>query len=91
MKRISLATSLYRTAMSGLLDAAREVKDAGTFGYVDRSIADTRSRRLHAGLTATGRSLWTNVTADEIGPTQVSTFLVPPGVPFVWRCGPPLP
>jgi 2-methylisocitrate lyase-like PEP mutase family enzyme len=36
VKRISLATSLYRTAMSGLIDAAREVKAAGTFGYVDR-------------------------------------------------------
>jgi len=38
VKRISLATSLYRTAMSGLLDAAREVKAAGTFGYVDRGV-----------------------------------------------------
>jgi 2-methylisocitrate lyase-like PEP mutase family enzyme len=38
VKRISLATSLYRTAMSGLIDAAREVKDAGTFGYVDRGV-----------------------------------------------------
>ncbi len=36
VKRISLAGSLYRAAMSGLLDAAKEVKDAGTFGYVDR-------------------------------------------------------
>ena len=25
-------------AMTGLLDAAREVKDKGTFGYLDRSI-----------------------------------------------------
>jgi 2-methylisocitrate lyase-like PEP mutase family enzyme len=38
VKRISLATSLYRSAMSGLLDAAREVKDKGTFGYVDRGV-----------------------------------------------------
>jgi 2-methylisocitrate lyase-like PEP mutase family enzyme len=38
VKRISLATSLYRTAMSGLIDAAREVKTAGTFGYVDRGV-----------------------------------------------------
>jgi 2-methylisocitrate lyase-like PEP mutase family enzyme len=36
VKRISLAGSLYRAAMSGLLDAAREVKDKGTFGYLDR-------------------------------------------------------
>ena len=38
VKRISLATSLYRAAMSGLVDAAREVKDKGTFGYVDRTM-----------------------------------------------------
>jgi 2-methylisocitrate lyase-like PEP mutase family enzyme len=38
VKRISLATSLYRTAMSGLIDAAREVKDTGTFGYVERGV-----------------------------------------------------
>ena len=39
VKRISLATSLYRAAMTGLLDAAKEVKDKGTFGYLDRSIS----------------------------------------------------
>jgi 2-methylisocitrate lyase-like PEP mutase family enzyme len=39
VKRISLATSLYRAAMSGLIDAAREVKDKGTFGYVDRGVS----------------------------------------------------
>jgi 2-methylisocitrate lyase-like PEP mutase family enzyme len=38
VKRISLATSLYRMAMTGLLTAAREVKDHGTFGYLDRSV-----------------------------------------------------
>jgi 2-methylisocitrate lyase-like PEP mutase family enzyme len=38
VKRISLATSLYRMAMTGLVDAAREVKDKGTFGYIDRSM-----------------------------------------------------
>jgi 2-methylisocitrate lyase-like PEP mutase family enzyme len=38
VKRISLATSLYRAAITGLLDAAREVKDRGTFGYLDGSI-----------------------------------------------------
>lgn len=32
VKRISLATTLYRAAMTGLLDAAREVKDRGQFG-----------------------------------------------------------
>src|ERR687888_2303565 len=39
VRRISLATSLYRIAMTGLIDAAREVKDKGTFGYLDRSVA----------------------------------------------------
>src|SRR5271165_2747471 len=39
VKRISLATSLYRAAMSGLVNAAREVKDQGTFGYVDATMA----------------------------------------------------
>ena len=36
VRRISLATSLYRAAMTGLLDAAREAKERGTFGFVDR-------------------------------------------------------
>jgi 2-methylisocitrate lyase-like PEP mutase family enzyme len=35
VKRISLATSLYRAAMTGLLNAAREVKEKGTLGYID--------------------------------------------------------
>jgi 2-methylisocitrate lyase-like PEP mutase family enzyme len=38
VRRISLATSLYRAAMSGLVAAAREVKDTGTFVYVDTSL-----------------------------------------------------
>jgi 2-methylisocitrate lyase-like PEP mutase family enzyme len=35
VRRISLATSLYRAAMTGLLQAAREAKENGTFGYID--------------------------------------------------------
>jgi 2-methylisocitrate lyase-like PEP mutase family enzyme len=38
VRRISLATSLYRMAMTGLVEAAREAKDKGTFGYIDRSM-----------------------------------------------------
>jgi 2-methylisocitrate lyase-like PEP mutase family enzyme len=38
VKRISLATSLYKAAMTGAIEAAREAKDKGTFGYLDRSI-----------------------------------------------------
>jgi 2-methylisocitrate lyase-like PEP mutase family enzyme len=34
VRRISLASSLYRAAMGGLVAAAREVKEKGTFGYV---------------------------------------------------------
>ena len=38
VRRISLATSLYRAAMSGLIDAAREVKERGSFGYLERGL-----------------------------------------------------
>lgn len=38
VRRISLATSLYRAAMTGLVEAAREVKEQGTFGYLDRGV-----------------------------------------------------
>lgn len=41
VRRISLATSLYSYAMTAMLEAAREIKDNGTFGYIDRSaVAD---------------------------------------------------
>jgi 2-methylisocitrate lyase-like PEP mutase family enzyme len=36
VKRVSLATSLYRAAMAGMLQAAREVQEQGSFGYVER-------------------------------------------------------
>ncbi|HWA80930.1 MAG TPA: isocitrate lyase/phosphoenolpyruvate mutase family protein [Acetobacteraceae bacterium] len=35
VRRVSLATSLYRAAMNGLVTAAREVRDEGGFGYVE--------------------------------------------------------
>ncbi|MFL6619982.1 MAG: isocitrate lyase/phosphoenolpyruvate mutase family protein [Povalibacter sp.] len=35
VKRISLATSLYRAAMSGLIAAAQEIKERKTFTYVE--------------------------------------------------------
>jgi 2-methylisocitrate lyase-like PEP mutase family enzyme len=38
VRRISLATSLYRAAMTGLLNAAREVNETGTFGFLERSL-----------------------------------------------------
>jgi 2-methylisocitrate lyase-like PEP mutase family enzyme len=39
VRRISLAASLYRAAMTGLLHAAREAKEKGTFGYIDTIMA----------------------------------------------------
>jgi 2-methylisocitrate lyase-like PEP mutase family enzyme len=36
VRRISLATSLFRAALTGVLESAREVKEQGTFGYLDR-------------------------------------------------------
>ena len=38
VRRISLATSLYRAAVTGLYDAAREVAEQGTFGYLDSAL-----------------------------------------------------
>lgn len=37
VKRISLATSLYRAAMTGFLEAVAEVKKSGEFSFVERS------------------------------------------------------
>jgi 2-methylisocitrate lyase-like PEP mutase family enzyme len=49
VRRISLATSLYRAAMSGLLEAAREVKEHGSFGYLERSLATPDLNRFLQG------------------------------------------
>jgi 2-methylisocitrate lyase-like PEP mutase family enzyme len=38
VRRISLASSLYSAAMTGLIAGAREAKDKGTFAYVDTSV-----------------------------------------------------
>ena len=38
VRRISLATSLYRAAMTGLIKAAQEAKDLGEFNFVERSL-----------------------------------------------------
>lgn len=39
VRRISLATSLYRAAMSGLLEAGKEIRERGSFSYLDRSVS----------------------------------------------------
>lgn len=49
VKRISLATSLYRAAMTGLLNAATEVKEHGTFAYLDTTIATPAFNAFMAG------------------------------------------
>lgn len=46
VKRISLATSLYRAAMNGLLVAAREVQEAGTFGYLNQIVTTAELQNL---------------------------------------------
>src|SRR5262249_208162 len=46
VRRISLATSLYRAAMTGLLDAAYQVRDAGQFGFLDRSLTTPELSKL---------------------------------------------
>ena len=46
VRRISLATSLYRAAMTGLLDAAGEVKDTGHFGFLERCVTTPELNKL---------------------------------------------
>lgn len=45
VRRVSLATSLYKAAVTGLVTAAREIREKGTFGYVDGLVS---SRELSA-------------------------------------------
>ena len=46
VRRISLATSLYRAAMTGFLEAVREVKDEGQFGFVDHVVTTPELNKL---------------------------------------------
>jgi 2-methylisocitrate lyase-like PEP mutase family enzyme len=46
VRRISLATSLYRAAMTGFLNAAREAKDTGQFAFVDRCVTTSELNEL---------------------------------------------
>ncbi len=46
VRRISLATSLYRAAMTGLLDAIREVQEHGSFGFLDRCLSTADLNKL---------------------------------------------
>jgi len=46
VRRISLATSLYRAAMTGLLEAAREVQASGQFSFLDRCVTTPELNKL---------------------------------------------
>jgi 2-methylisocitrate lyase-like PEP mutase family enzyme len=46
VRRISLATSLYRAAMTSFLDVAREVKDTGQFGFLDQCITTSELNKV---------------------------------------------
>lgn len=46
VKRISLATSLYRAAMTGFLDAVREVQATGTFNFLDECVTTPELNKL---------------------------------------------
>ena len=46
VKRISLATSLYRAAMTGFLTAISEVKESGRFEFVENSVSTVDLLRL---------------------------------------------
>ncbi len=46
VRRISVATSLYRAAMTGFLDAIRELKETGGFGFLDRCVTTAELVKL---------------------------------------------
>jgi 2-methylisocitrate lyase-like PEP mutase family enzyme len=46
VRRISLASSLYRAAMTGLLDAARQVKETGQFGFLERCLTTPELNKI---------------------------------------------
>jgi 2-methylisocitrate lyase-like PEP mutase family enzyme len=46
VRRVSLATSLYRAAMTGFLDAVFQVKDTGQFGFLDRCVTTPELNKL---------------------------------------------
>lgn len=46
VRRISVATSLYRAAMTGFLEAVRELKETGGFGFLDRCVTTAELVKL---------------------------------------------
>lgn len=49
VKRISLATSLFRAAMTGAMNAAAEAHHKGSFGYLDETMPTPEWNRMMAG------------------------------------------
>ena len=49
VRRVSLATSLYRAAMTGFLDAVREVNEKGEFTFLDRCTTTAELNELMKG------------------------------------------
>jgi len=43
---ISLATALYRAAMTGFVDAANEARDDGQFSVLDRCVTTSELNKL---------------------------------------------
>src|SRR5262249_32308774 len=64
VRRISLAGSLYRAAMGGLVAAAHELKDKGTFGYVDTALPSAELAGFQRG--EAGCSLLRKMVAAQI-------------------------
>jgi len=58
VKRISFASSLYRAAMTGGWQAAREIKESGTFGYLDVTLTT-------AELNGFFNHGWTRMNTDK--------------------------
>jgi len=46
VKRISFATSLFRAAITGLIEAASEAKEHGTFSYLEKTITTAELNRF---------------------------------------------
>jgi 2-methylisocitrate lyase-like PEP mutase family enzyme len=46
VRRVSVATSIFRAAMTAVLDAGKEILEDGTFGYLDRSATSSDLARF---------------------------------------------
>ena len=46
VRRVSVATSIFRAAMTGVLAAGREILEDGTFGYLDDSVTSSELARF---------------------------------------------